>query len=278
MPSRPRRCTLNGRGSRGRPFLSCKDHCPWLRAWLPSPDIVRKAAIAFWHGASLTLLTLPALALTRERRPCGSSFVTSHPHRWMHPVLQGARTENLPTSQLANTTLEQPGQLRNSQADLPNAPTHPVVSAAQCDMLSACCAFGADVPTGPLPCRLLKQQQAGLLKHHGLPARPYLLETPYRSQRRHSCNDQQRAARGPHQAAATVGCRPLPSLRKHTQDVAPFVCRRTAKRRALPGSRCRLCETAALEAADMAQRQPQSWPVRIAQGLRRQQGAICHAP
>jgi hypothetical protein len=48
-------------------------------------------------------------------------------------VLQGARTENPPTAQMANTTLEQPGQLHNSHADLPNAPTHPVVSAAQCD-------------------------------------------------------------------------------------------------------------------------------------------------
>jgi hypothetical protein len=39
---------------------------------------------------------------------------------------QGARTEAPPTAQMANTTLEQPGQLRDSHADLPNAPTHPV--------------------------------------------------------------------------------------------------------------------------------------------------------
>jgi hypothetical protein len=72
-------------------------------------------------------------------------------------VLQGARAEAPPTAQLANTTLEQPGQLRDSHADLPNAPTHPVVSAAQRDWPCASRTLGvAGVLTQPLRCRLLK--------------------------------------------------------------------------------------------------------------------------
>jgi hypothetical protein len=45
------------------------------------------------------------------------------------PLLQGVRSAEAPTSEFANTTLEQePGRLQDSAAELPNAPSHPVVS------------------------------------------------------------------------------------------------------------------------------------------------------
>ena len=83
----------------------------------------------------MTLLTLPALTMRRMWVLRLASCYISLPilPDESRPVLQGARTEAPPTAQLANTTLEQPGQLRDSHADLPNAPTHPVVGTAQCD-------------------------------------------------------------------------------------------------------------------------------------------------